>query len=212
MKIIKKISYLIFSFSLGITNLIHPCPFKFTNDGKLDIVLVEHKSSPEKKYYIESGTTFEVPGAEPKAYVWLYVQDKIGSNSFEIKYALLEFECVKEGDPLPHLKYSELEKLAADDDEEENQRPGYYSLHPNFEPIYISVELFSDFELNDDFNDKFKNVPTKIVTPARIATLSGLSISAVAKLIEQGSVSLEQLKGKVPEEVIEKVKMYLEAK
>lgn len=65
------------------------CPFKVTNDGNFDLILIEHQSYPQRKYHIKPGENVEIPGAAPEKYIWVYVQDKVGIKTFELKFAIL---------------------------------------------------------------------------------------------------------------------------
>ena len=37
----------------------------------------------------------------------MYVQEKIGSPLFNVKYGITEYKCVEEGEPLPQLRFSQ---------------------------------------------------------------------------------------------------------
>lgn len=198
-------------FSL-IPSLINACPFIITNDGVVDIVLIEY-DAPEKKYYIGVDETINIPGAAPETYVWVYAQDKVGSSKFNLKYGIIERECIKEGDPLPHIYFSEF-RAKPEKEKPEIEEPstdGEGELIEQGIARYIKIELFDDIlRENLDAHPEFANVKREIIERrTQAASLLRFGVSSIVKLIDEGKLTIEQLKEKFPAELVETVEDYL---
>lgn len=89
---------------LSIGSLI-ACPFTFVNDGLANVFI--SNQGKQAGTLIKAGTTKKLEGAVA-AQLEVYVEKSKGSGDFDLRYLIVEEECVQKDEPLPILHFSEL--------------------------------------------------------------------------------------------------------
>lgn len=106
-QIINALAFGIFSI-LGTSSL--ACPFDFTNDSELDVILYDVKE--DKRIFVPYLCHVKITGIAAEANVFIYIQKEKDSEEFVNTYGILEYECTEN----PTFTLSEFKEMAANEE------------------------------------------------------------------------------------------------